>query len=153
MRCLVSDTARMSHAHPSSSGSASAPQSARIRDFRGRRWAVVALRSLHLVGVVLIGCALLTADTSDHRVAAALTLVSGLAMYGLEVWSKPRHAVELAGLFIPLKLCGVTAMIALPQSAALLFWVLLVTSSIVSHAPGSFRHIRMLRRERRRSVA
>ncbi|WP_232418064.1 hypothetical protein [Methyloversatilis thermotolerans] len=113
----------------------------------------MALRSLHLVGVVLIGCALLTADTRDHRLAAALTLVSGLAMYGLEVWSKPRHAVELAGLFIPLKLCGIGAMLVLPQFAALLFWLLLVTSSVVSHAPGSFRHIRILRRPGRQSRA
>jgi hypothetical protein len=50
--------------------------------------------------------------------------------------------VELAGLFIPLKLAGVAAMIVLPQLAAGIFWLLLVASSVVSHAPAAFRHLR-----------
>jgi len=58
--------------------------------------------------------------------------VTGIGLYDIEVWSKPRHAVELAGLFIPLKLAGVAAMIVL----------LRVASSIVSHAPAGFRHLR-----------
>lgn len=121
---------------------ASTASPVRLRDFRGRRWFMIALRSLHLVGVVLVGCALI-AGQQDHRAgAAALMLLTGLGMYGVEVWSKPSHAVELAGLFIPLKLCVVAAMIVLPQVAATLFWLLLIASSVVSHAPGRFRHIR-----------
>ena len=112
------------------------------RDFPGRRWLLVALRSLHLVGVVLVGSALLTGHDEYRRGAAALMLLTGLGLYGIEVWSKPRHAVELAGLFIPLKLLGVAAMVVLPQLAAGLFWLLLVASSVVSHAPAHFRHQR-----------
>jgi hypothetical protein len=92
--------------------------------------------------VVLVGSALLTGHDEYRRAAALLMLATGLGMYGLEVWSKPRHAVELAGLFIPFKLVGVAAMIVLPQSAAGLFWLLLIASSVVSHAPAGFRHIR-----------
>ncbi|MDP2869104.1 MAG: hypothetical protein Q8O08_09770 [Methyloversatilis sp.] len=112
------------------------------RDFPGRRWLLVALRSAHLVGVVLVGSALLTGRDEYRRAAAALMLLTGLGLYGIEVWSKPRHALELAGLFIPLKLAGVAAMIVLPQFAAGIFWLLLVASSIVSHAPAGFRHLR-----------
>ncbi|WP_304029267.1 hypothetical protein [Methyloversatilis discipulorum] len=112
------------------------------RDFPGRRWLLVALRSLHLVGVVLVGSALLTGHDEYRRGAAALMLVTGLGLYGIEVWSKPRHAIELAGLFIPLKLLGVAAMIVLPQFAAGIFWLLLIASSVVSHAPAHFRHQR-----------
>lgn len=112
------------------------------RDFPGRRWLLVALRSAHLVGVVLVGSALLTGQDEYRRAAAALMLLTGLGLYGIEVWSKPRHALELAGLFIPLKLAGVAAMIVLPQFAAGIFWLLLVASSIVSHAPAGFRHLR-----------
>ena len=112
------------------------------RDFPGRRWLLVALRSLHLVGVVLVGSALLTGHDEYRRGAAALMLLTGLGLYGIEVWSKPRHAVELAGLFIPLKLLAVAAMVVLPQFAAALFWLLLIASSVVSHAPAHFRHQR-----------
>lgn len=103
---------------------------------------MITLRSLHLVGVVLVGCALLAGQQEQRGAAAVLMLLTGLGMYGMEVWSKPRHAIELAGLFIPVKLCGVAAMVVLPHTAAVLFWVLLIASSIVSHAPGYFRHIR-----------
>lgn len=112
------------------------------RDFPGRRWLLVALRSLHLVGVVLVGSALLSGHDEYRSGAAALMLVTGLGLYGIEVWSKPRHAIELAGLFIPLKLLGVAAMIVLPQFAAGIFWLLLIASSVVSHAPAHFRHQR-----------
>jgi hypothetical protein len=33
-------------------------------------------------------------------------------------------------------------MIVLPQLAAAIFWLLRVASSIVSHAPAAFRHLR-----------
>jgi hypothetical protein len=112
------------------------------REFPGRRWLLVALRSVHLIGVVLVGAALLGDHDAHRATAAALMLVTGIGLYGIEVWSKPRHAVELAGLFIPLKLAGVAAMIVLPQLAAAIFWLLLVASSIVSHAPAAFRHLR-----------
>lgn len=136
---MVSHTAAM-HAHDRHASTLDT--SPNRRDFRGRRWAMVTLRSLHLVGVVLVGSALLTGQDEYRRAAALLMLATGLGMYGLEVWSKPRHAVELAGLFIPLKLVGVAAMIVLPQSSAGLFWLLLIASSVVSHAPAGFRHIR-----------
>lgn len=140
---MVSHTARMhAHDHDASLHRTLQDASPNRRDFRGRRWAMVTLRSLHLVGVVLVGSALLTGHDEYRRAAALLMLATGLGMYGLEVWSKPRHAVELAGLFIPFKLVGVAAMIVLPQSAAGLFWLLLIASSVVSHAPAGFRHIR-----------
>ncbi|MBU0602450.1 MAG: hypothetical protein KKD25_08615 [Gammaproteobacteria bacterium] len=114
------------------------------RDFPGRRWLLVALRSLHLVGVVLVGAALLHGGSDgSHRIAAiALLFGTGLSLYGIELWTKPRHAVELAGLFIPLKLVVVATMAAMPERAAALFWLLLVCSSVVSHAPAAFRHLR-----------
>jgi hypothetical protein len=112
------------------------------RDFPGRRWLLVALRSLHLVGVVLVGAALLHGDGEHRIVAIALMFVTGLSLYGIELWTQPRHALELAGLFIPLKLVVVATMAVMPERAAALFWLLLVSSSVVSHAPAAFRHRR-----------
>jgi hypothetical protein len=97
---------------------------------------------VHLIGVVLVGASLLGDHDAYRPAAAALMRVTGIGLYGIEVWSKPHHAVELAGLFIPLKLARVAAMIVLPQLADGIFWLLRVASSIVSHAPAAFRHLR-----------
>lgn len=112
------------------------------RDFPGRRWLTIALRSVHLAGVVLVGAALLGSGI-DRQAAAMLMLVTGLALYAIELWSNPAHFGELAGVFIPAKLLLVLVMVLIPESAAVLFWLLLIASSVVSHAPGNFRHVRI----------
>ena len=110
-------------------------------DFPGRRWLSVSLRSLHLVGVVLAGAAIF--GNSHYQTAAgALMLTTGLCLFGIELWINPRHLRELAGLFILLKLLLVLAMVLMPHYAVLLFWLLLIASSAISHAPRCFRHIR-----------
>lgn len=114
------------------------------RDFPGRRWLTIILRSVHLAGVVLVGAALLGAGI-DRQAAATVMLATGVALYGLDLWANPAHLGELAGAFIPMKLLVVAAMVLDPAHAAPLFWGLLLASSMVSHAPGNFRHWRIRR--------
>lgn len=123
--------------------SSSRSSSKQRRDFPGRRWLLVVLRSLHLAGVVMLGAALLGSGAIDRMVAALLMLLTGLALYLIELWSNPAHFGELAGVFIPVKLLLVLAVALVPEQAAPLFWGLLIASSVVSHAPGSFRHRRV----------
>ncbi|BDI06799.1 hypothetical protein [Sphaerotilus microaerophilus] len=113
------------------------------RDFPGRRWLIVGLRSLHLVALMPLAVAVLSASTPPGWAAWGL-LLTGLGLWGIELWSNPKHRGELAGLFIPLKLAGVAGMIALPTLAPPLFWLLVAASSVVSHAPAGFRHWRPL---------
>jgi hypothetical protein len=117
------------------------PKTQNKRDFPGRRWLSIALRSLHLVGVVLVGAALL--GGGERTAAGLLMLLTGVGLYAIELWCNPKHLGELAGVFIPVKLLLVVAMLLAPGAAALLFWGLLIASSAVSHAPGNFRHIRI----------
>lgn len=112
------------------------------RDFSGRRWLTVALRSVHLAAVVLLGAALLGGYV-DQQLAGMLVFYSGLALYALDLWSNPAYFGELAGVLIPCKLVLVLVMVFYPESADLLFWLLVIASSIVSHAPGNFRHVRI----------
>jgi len=114
------------------------------RDFPGRRWVIIALRSVHLAGVAMVGAALLGGGI-DRTAAAMLMLVTGVGLYALDLWADPAHLGELAGIFIVVKLLVVLAMVLHPELAAPLFWGLLLTSSVVSHAPGRFRHIRIWR--------
>ena len=111
------------------------------RDFPGRRWLSITLRSLHLVGVVLLGAALL--GHGEQQTGGVLMFASGLAIYGIDLWCNPKHFGELAGVFILGKLLLVGLMLILPAYSVPIFWTLVITSSLVSHATGTFRHIRI----------
>ena len=113
------------------------------RDFPGRRWLIVALRSAHLAALMPVGAAVLMGGSTPHSAGLAL-LLTGLALWGIELWANPRHRGELAGLFIPIKLAVVGTMILQPALAQPLFWALVIGSSVVSHAPAGFRHWRPL---------
>ena len=52
------------------------PKNQNKRDFPGRRWLSISLRSLHLVGVVLLGVALLAGG--DRQAAGSLVLATGV---------------------------------------------------------------------------
>jgi len=113
------------------------------RDFPGRRWLGIGLRSVHLVGVVMLGLAL--QGGGEQATAGSLVLVTGLLIHGLDLWSSPKHFGDLASVFIMLKLLLVGAMLAFPAAAIPLFWGLVVVSSLVSHAPAHDRHIRIFK--------
>lgn len=112
-----------------------------VRDFPGRRWLNLSLRTVHLSGIVLLGAALLGAG--EAATAAWLTLISGLAMFAGDAWANPAHLREVAGFGVVAKLALVTIMVVHPPSALPVFWAILVLSSVLSHAPGALRHRRL----------
>lgn len=103
------------------------------------RWAAIALRSLHLAGVVWVG-SFVVGQRPLEPAAAWLMLCSGLLMLGMDLRAGRMALGEVAGAFVLVKLALVAWMALDPQQAVWLFWVLLVGSSIVSHAPKGFRH-------------
>ena len=112
-----------------------------VRDFPGRRWLNLGLRTVHLAGIVLLGAALLGAG--EAGAAAWLTLLSGLAMFAGDAWANPAHLREVAGFGVLAKLGLVALMVAHPASALPVFWAVLVLSTLLSHAPGALRHRRL----------
>ena len=112
-----------------------------VRDFPGRRWLNLGLRTVHLAGIVLLGAALLGAGKAGT--AAWLTLISGLAMFAGDAWANPAHLREVAGFGVLAKLALVALMVAHPASALPVFWAILVISTLLSHAPGAIRHRRL----------
>lgn len=112
-----------------------------IRDFPGKRWLNVALRSLHLIGLVLLGTGLLGAG--DIHPGATITLVSGLGMFAIDTWSNPGQLREIAGFGVLVKLVLVGLMLLQPAWAPAIFWFILILSTLLSHAPGAFRHRRL----------
>ena len=112
-----------------------------IRDFPGKRWLNVALRTVHLLGIVLFGAALL--GNGSAQAGAVVTLCSGLAMFGIDTWANPAHLREIAGFGMLLKLALIGLATVQPELALPIFWTLIVLSTLLSHAPGNFRHRRL----------
>ena len=112
-----------------------------VRDFPGRRWLNLSLRTAHLSGIVLLGAGLLGAG--NVTAGAWLTLISGLAMFAGDAWANPAHLREVAGFGVLAKLALVALMVAHPPLALPVFWAILVLSTLLSHAPGALRHRRL----------
>ena len=112
-----------------------------VRDYPGRRGLNLGLRSLHLVGIVLLGAALLGAG--DIALGTWLTLLSGAGMFAGDAWTNPGHVREVAGCGVLLKLVLVALMAFVPALALPIFWIILVLSTLLSHAPGALRHKRL----------
>lgn len=109
-----------------------------IRDFPGKRWLNLALRTLHLGGLVLLGASLLGAGHTG--LGATITFISGLLMFATDTWANPAQLREVAGFGILVKLLLVGLMAWQPGWALTLFWLVLALSTLLSHAPGAFRH-------------
>ena len=114
---------------------------ARAKPAGWRRWLAIALRTGHTVGVVLLGAALYGAAV-PHRLAGALTLLTGIVLMALERADGRIRFRELAGAFSLVKLVAVAWMALDGAAARSLFWVVLVLSGIVAHAPRPVRHWR-----------
>jgi hypothetical protein len=109
-----------------------------IRDFPGKRWLNLVLRGAHLIGIVLLGAGLL--GSGHTALGASITFASGLGMFAIDTWANPAHLRETAGFGVLVKLALVGVMIWDGSYALPIFWALLLLSTLLSHAPGSFRH-------------
>ncbi len=118
--------------------------SGKLHDFRGRRWLSVFLRSAHLVAVIAFAAVLLPAPSTplpEH--AGSAVLITGVLIWLLDIWHKPGHLVEGAGLSMLLKLALIIGMIFAHGLRMPLFWIIVVWSAVFSHAPSNFRNARL----------
>lgn len=114
---------------------------ANIRNIPGKRWLNVGLRTIHLIGLILLGHALL-GQSSPHD-AALIVLFSGFGMFLLDTWSKPTQLLEPCGFGVIVKLALVAMIAVHPDWAATGFWVILILSTVLAHAPARIRHRRL----------
>jgi len=115
-----------------------------VRDFPGRRWLSVFLRGAHLIAVIQFSAIILHAvPEAESPHAGIAVLVSGVLVWLLDLWYRPSHLVEGAGLSMLLKLALLAVMIAAPSLRVPLFWIIVGWSAVFSHAPSSFRNARL----------
>jgi energy-converting hydrogenase Eha subunit G len=119
------------------------PDAAR-RPYTGsvERAASVLLRTLHLVAVVALGAALLGAPLARGSTGAA-AVVSGLLLMALDLRAGRLSLREAAGVVVLVKLAACVWIALDARHGLALFWLLVVLSSLSSHAPKALRHWRL----------
>ena len=111
------------------------------RDFVGRGLLINVLRALHLIGVVGTGAAVL--DASGNSMASwyvGLLFASGILIAALDRWADPAYFNQLNGQLVLLKLVVLCVVGWLAGISAMLFWLVLVGSAMMTHAPSRLRH-------------
>jgi hypothetical protein len=111
------------------------------RSFRGERAVTVAMRTVHIaaMGLVLGGVAY---AVPQQRLAlpVALTIASGLILFGVDLWKGGAYLVQGNGVAVLVKL----ALLGVGQFAPdqRLVWYLAATAvaSVGAHMPRAWRH-------------
>ncbi|MCP4756159.1 MAG: hypothetical protein GY866_35300 [Proteobacteria bacterium] len=119
------------------------------RDFYGKRWLNVVLRSVHLCGACgYAGGVLLDVTSEPVRIFYLVTAISGLIMMAIDIISNGIWIIQNRGWLIILKifLLGQLPLIAPYEKWGLLGIVVL--SSLVSHATANFRYYSPLHRRK-----
>jgi hypothetical protein len=114
----------------------------RSRQFAGKRWCKIGLRTLHLFGIAGIGGAYLyQAQAADWQPFLWLTLATGITMVLIELWSHGIWILQVRGLAIAFKLVLLGVGLLLPAAAdPWLLFVVITISGIISHAPSRQRY-------------
>ncbi len=119
------------------------------RNFPGKRWVNISLRTLHLIGVAGLGGAYLYAAPRElWEPYLWLSLGSGFALVIISVYSNAIWLLQLRGLLILFKLVLLAVMLCLPGFSQQLGVAVIVFSSVISHAPGNVRYYSIWHRRR-----
>ena len=111
------------------------------RLFPGQRWINIGLRTLHLIGIAGVGGGYFyPAADQSWLDFLYLTLISGLMLMLLSIWSNGIWLVQLRGQAILLKLLLLVLIPFWPEQQAALMVVVIVISGLISHAPGDVRY-------------
>lgn len=119
------------------------------RDFPGRRWLSITLRTLHLMGIAgLAGAYLFHLPDDQWMPYLWLAVLSGFLMAAMAVYVDGIWLLQLRGQAIFLKLLLLSTVFWLfdePQSGIYLLVILI--SGVVSHAPGKVRYYSLWHRK------
>jgi len=114
------------------------------REFFGKRWSNIVLRTLHIVGMIGLGGYLFGAERALWLPYVLLTLGTGLGLMLLYIISNGIFFIQLRGIAILLKLV-LLAMIPLTDlSATGLLIAVIAISAVIAHAPGDIRYFSIL---------
>jgi hypothetical protein len=111
------------------------------RRFPGARAWQVGARTAHIAAMALVvGGVAAGRSGSDLALPIALTVASGLALLGIDLYKSGRILVEGAGLATLLKLAVLGAGLLLPPIRLEAHLVAVAIASVGSHMPKTWRH-------------
>lgn len=115
------------------------PETPRV--FPAQRWVRISLRTLHLIGVAGVGGGFLYgAEPASWMPYLWLTVLTGVAMVGVELWSTGLWLIQVRGLSVVVKLGLIAWLLRADQLELPLLITVLVISGVVSHAPADVRY-------------
>ena len=110
------------------------------RNFFGKRWLQISLRTLHLCGVAgLTGGIIYGLATEQWLGFLHLTLASGICYFLIDIYCNAMTLIQLRGLVIFIKLALLGILYYLPEHSHVIFSIIVI-SSLISHAPGNVRY-------------
>jgi len=111
------------------------------RGFKGKRWVDVILRTIHLVGLLgIAGGILFQAPESQWYIYFLTTILSGIAMISISIWSNGKWMLQNRGLAIIVKFSLLLLIPTFPNLALQILIIVVIISGISSHAPARFRY-------------
>ncbi|MGD8384340.1 MAG: hypothetical protein PVF89_02920 [Lysobacterales bacterium] len=112
-----------------------------------KRWSKISLRTLHLLGVAGVGGGvLLGLEQALWLNYWYLALLSGTLMMLMDVISNRLWLVQVRGLAVTLKLVLLVLIGTAPAWDRALVVLVIVISSVISHAPGAVRYYSLYHR-------
>ena len=109
-----------------------------VPNFIGKRWLRVILRSIHLVGVVVVFVSVVTGN--QDKLSWGIALISGVGLFILEAFSNLLWFIQLRSLVLYIKFVLLYGVFTYPDYAWYCMISMIFLSGIVSHAPSSFRY-------------
>lgn len=111
------------------------------RQFRGARAWQIGARTVHLAAMALVVGGLACGREPRELVTPiALTVASGLALLGIDLWKSCAYFFEGSGLATLAKLALLGAGVLLPSVRLEAHLAAIVVASIGSHMPRTWRH-------------
>jgi hypothetical protein len=111
------------------------------RSFRGERAVQVAARTVHVAAMgLLLGGVAYAVPQSRLGLPIALTLASGLILFGVDLWKGGAYLVQGNGVAVLLKLALLGMGQFLPGQRLEWYLAATVVASVGSHMPRTWRH-------------
>ncbi|MDI3323706.1 hypothetical protein QKW35_04875 [Pontibacterium granulatum] len=119
------------------------------RDFPGRRWLSITLRTFHLMGIAgLAGAYLFHLPESQWMPYLWLAVLSGFLMAAMAVYVDGIWLLQLRGQAIFLKLLLLSTVFWLfDEPQTMIYLLVILISGVVSHAPGKVRYYSLWHRK------
>jgi len=119
------------------------------RIFKNNRWVKITLRTIHLIGITGVGAgAFFNLPDQQWRGFLILTSVSGILFVLLEVWINGIWLIQIRGVVLYVKFILLLCIPFLPTYESIIFIIVIVLASIISHAPGDVRYFSIIHRKR-----